>query len=104
MRGAAGFEKREINPIVAPSTSGALDASGVVEQRETKFGVRPVSLDTLQHRLRLRRQTRKLRSVLDVADGALSRQTDLHAGIQNPDRVERILHRLKTLAHIGGPD
>jgi len=104
MRGAAGFEKREINPIAAHATSRTRDASGVVEQRETKFRVRSVSLDTFQCRLRLRRQTRKLRIVLDLAERALSRQTDFDAGIQNPDRVECILHRLKTLAHIARPD
>src|SRR6185436_3917462 len=103
MRGAAGFEKREINPIAAHATSRAREASGLVEQRETKFRVRSVSLDTFQCRLRLRRQTRKLRIVLDLAERALSRQTDFDAGIQNPDRVECILHRLKTLAHIARP-
>src|SRR5262249_1673747 len=63
-----------------------------------------LALDAIESGASARRNRRELRIVLDVGERWLAAEPDFHPGIQNPEWIERILHRAESLEHFIRPD
>src|SRR4051812_3237285 len=81
-----------------------LDSGCLVEQIEPKLRVGAISFHSIQHRASAGWKAVERGIVFDRLEGAFIRKRDLHAWVEDVQRVERRLHVAKPIEHVGRPN
>src|SRR5689334_25423556 len=74
------------------------------EEIESKASVTSLVVHAIERASSERWKRRQSGIVLDLVDRALPRERDLHAGIQDPIGVERVLHQRERAHVVSAPD